>query len=227
MTITGNCPGCGRHCDLSAPGCGCGREYALSGVLPERRHGEEGPHGPHGRHAPHGHRPDRPDSDINGALIASLRDVGHLMRMQYEGKASQKRILILLSESEALTQKELTERLGIQPGSASEILAKLENADLIARVPNDADRRTTDVRLTEHGRALALEAAAQRRQRHEEMFACLSGEEKARLLALLEKLRADWEQRLASLPPREHPGHHGAHDGSGEGRRHGHPHPHE
>ena len=63
--------------------------------------------------------------DINEKLIINLRDIGHMMRMQYEGKASQKRILIILSKLETITQNELTVRLGIQPGSVSEILTKL------------------------------------------------------------------------------------------------------
>jgi len=34
------CPCCGRHCDLSAPHCGRGEEYARTGVIP-RGHGQQ------------------------------------------------------------------------------------------------------------------------------------------------------------------------------------------
>ncbi|MGN0789663.1 MAG: MarR family winged helix-turn-helix transcriptional regulator [Christensenellales bacterium] len=129
-------------------------------------------------------------------MIINLRDISRMMRMQYEGKASQKRILIILYESGVITQKKLTERLGIKPGSSSEILSKMENAGLIVRRPNDADRRTTDVLLTERGRACASEASNQRKQRHKDMFACLSEEEKTILLSLLEKIRTDWENKI-------------------------------
>ena len=117
------------------------------------------------------------------------------MRSQYEGRGSQTHILIVLMETEPVTQRDLTERLGIRPGSASEVIGKLESAGLIARTPSKADRRTADITLTELGRARAREAEEQRVRRHEEMFALLSGEEKAVLLALLEKLAADWESR--------------------------------
>lgn len=133
--------------------------------------------------------------DINGKLIINLRDLGHIMRLQYEGKASQKRILIILHEVGSITQRQLTERLGIQPGSASEVIIKLENAGLIVRTQNLVDRRTTDIQLTDSGKMLALEAVKQRKQRHEEMFSCLSKEEKQELLLLMEKLHADWELR--------------------------------
>ncbi len=131
-------------------------------------------------------------ADINDRLMINLWDIGHMMRARSEGKASQKRILIILNEFEPMTQRDLTERLGIQPGSASEILAKLEKAGLIIRTSNEADRRTTDIRLTDSGRKLAGEALGERQKRHEEMFSCLSEKEKEQFLLLLEKICADW-----------------------------------
>lgn len=211
MTEKGKCPGCGRHCDLSAPACGKGREFAGTGKLP--RCGRKDEH----------HRamsmPSYFSADTNEKLIINLRDIGHMMRMQYEGKASQKRILIILRESGTITQKELTERLGIQPGSASEILSKLENAGLIVRIQNETDKRTTDILLTDLGEELALEAAEQRRKRHEEMFSCLTSEEKTMLLSLLEKVSTDWVNRFAKSPAPCHHGHNREHGRHGD-RRH-------
>lgn len=137
----------------------------------------------------------RPAEDMDGRLVIGLRDVSHTMRSLYEGRGSQKRVLILLRELEPVTQRELTERLGIQSGSASEVIAKLEATGLITRSLSEADRRTADILLTEEGRRQADEALAQRRKRHEEMFSVLSGEEKAQLLSLLDKLNADWALR--------------------------------
>lgn len=138
-------------------------------------------------------------ADTNGRLIINLRDISHTMRFLYEGKGSQKRVLIILNEVGSITQRALTKRLGIQSGSASEVIAKLENAGLIIRTPSDADRRTTDVTLTEKGKQSALEAVKQRNRRHEEMFSCLSEKEKSDLLLLLEKINADWEARYQNI----------------------------
>lgn len=196
------CPGCGRHCSLNDLSCERGQEYLRTGKLPERNHGS-------GHHQ--GSRMEEYQrGGIDDKLIMNLRDISHMMRGQYEGKASQKRILIILQESDTLTQRELTERLGIQPGSASEILSKLENAGLITRTPNEADRRTTDIQLTDAGTELALEAVEQRQKRHQEMFSCLSLEERQTLLSLLEKVRSDWEIRFAGRHT-----HHGEHHGHG------------
>ena len=133
------------------------------------------------------------ETDIHGRLVSNLREIGHTLRAVSEGKGSQKRILVVLSQSGAITQSELTERLGIQPGSASEVLGKLEAAGLITRAQSEADKRTTDVRLTEAGEAAAQEAYAQRMARNAQMFAFLSEQEKAALLALLERVNEAWD----------------------------------
>lgn len=132
---------------------------------------------------------------INDRLILNFRDISHTMRSLYEGKGSQKRILIVLLEVGEMTQRELTRRLGIQPGSASEVIAKLENAGLLVRTASCEDRRTADIRLTEEGVQKAQEVKMQRITRHDQMFACLSDTEKATLTTLLEKINNDWEKR--------------------------------
>ena len=116
------------------------------------------------------------------------------MRQIAEGRASQKRILILLRETAGMTQKELTARLGVQPRSASEVLNKLEQADLISRTSSEADHRTTDICLTPAGEQLAQEAAVKRRERHEQMFSVLSEQEKDTLIELLERINAYWDK---------------------------------
>lgn len=147
--------------------------------------------------------------DINDRLIIHLRDLSHMMRAMYEGKGSQKRVLIVLYElGGSTTQRELTERLGIQPGSASEVIAKLESTGCIQRTPNENDRRTVDVALTDTGKALALEAREQRMRRHAQMFSCLSDNEKEQLLSLLEKVNGDWKNRIPMKEDSIRDGHH-------------------
>lgn len=134
-------------------------------------------------------------SQINHRLVRNFWDISHTMRQISEGKGSQKRILMILMERTTLTQRELTEYLGIQPGSVSEVIGKLEAAGLIRRTPSQRDRRTADLMLTETGRLAAREAYEKREQRHREMFACLSEKERAELLGLLEKLNGAWKEQ--------------------------------
>ncbi len=143
----------------------------------------------------HLHSPQYPALSPNDKLIVNLRALSHTIRDLYEGRESQKRTLILLRESDGITQRALTEKMGIQPGSASEVIGKLVAAGLVARTPNPEDRRTVNLHLTPSGRAEADSAFLQRQQRHQEMFSCLSGAERETLLTLLEKLNADWDSR--------------------------------
>lgn len=103
-------------------------------------------------------------------------------------RGSQKRILIVLDEiGDSVTQRELTGRLGIQSGSASEVIAKLESAGYIRRTPNETDHRTVDIELTEMGKVSAAEAREKRICRHEQMFSCLSDDEKINCCPCLKK----------------------------------------
>lgn len=201
------CPCCGRHCDLNSPKCERGAEYQRTGVVVEKPyHGKE-------RQLKDGQLKHYQEADIPKKLIINLRNINHVMRSLYEGKGSQKRILIVLKEAGNITQSELTERLGIQPGSASEVIAKLEDAGNIVRVPSESDRRTMDITLTEQGRILAETLLTQREKRHGEMFSCLSEEEKISLLKLLEKVNEDWATRYQEMG-KEHKrgdGHHKEH----------------
>lgn len=194
-------PCCGQNDNLSEPHCECGKEYIRTGDVPECRH-------THNKSESIRRKENYNTFDIDNKLIINLRNLGHTMRFLFEGKGSQKRVLIILYETGGITQRELTERMGIQPGSASEVIGKLEKAGLIERKSSQADRRTVDIQLTEAGRKEAEEAALQRKIRHREMFSCLSDDEKAALLSLTEKINSDWDSRYS-----EKTGHHGIHGG--------------
>lgn len=211
------CPCCGRHCDLDDPHCDRGRAFLEAGATATRYFSPE---------EAERRRTDYETMDMDSRLIVNLRDLGHTIRFLFEGKGSQKRILILLMESGGMTQRELTERIGVQPGSASEVVLKLEAAGLIQRTPSATDRRTTDIRLTESGYALAVEAAGQRRQRHADMFSCLSDDDKRALLSLVERLNVDWACRYPA-GDRRRSGQANGHRRRGDERREGDPHGHD
>ena len=186
------CPCCGHHCYLNNTQCERGAEYAQTGVIPPRTHKADGHNEKKKKDS---HKKKYHTLDQDNKLIWNLRDMGHIIRSLSEGKGSQSRILIIMSEVQTMTQRELTERLGIQPGSASEVIGKLESAGLLKRTPSEEDRRTSDIRLTDAGRLKAMEAIEQRKVCHAEMFSCLSEEDKADFLILLEKVNNDWRYR--------------------------------
>lgn len=144
--------------------------------------------------------------DTDNKIIVNLRGLGHTLRFSAEGKGSQDRILLVLMKAGSMSQKELAERMDIQPGSASEVLSKLENAGLIVRTENGEDRRAVDVALTDEGLGKAREIAGQREARRKDMLSALSEEEKTALLGLLEKLSADWHEKYGRGQGHQHCG---------------------
>lgn len=132
------------------------------------------------------------DKDTNGKLMQNLWNVVHVLQHTSGGRGSQNRILTILLRNRIVSQAELTEHLGIQSGSASEVLSKLESAGLIVRTESEEDRRTVNITLTPMGEEKAAIALAEREKKKRDMFSVLSEEEKAVLLSLLEKMTAHW-----------------------------------
>lgn len=150
-------------------------------------------HGPHGNHAetPPSIRDFEPDTQ-EGKLAAQLRGCGHYLYHNGLPKASQLRILYILSANGSMSQRLLQDVLGVKPGSLSEILGKLENAGYIARSKNEQDKRGVDIVATEEGRQAVSALKSQHEAAMHGMFGALDSQEQQQLSALLEKLLAAW-----------------------------------
>ncbi|MEL7610390.1 MAG: MarR family transcriptional regulator [Bacillota bacterium] len=121
-------------------------------------------------------------------LATRLRACGHFLYYQTGGKAGQRRILVTILKRESLTQKELQDMLEISSGALSEILQKMEEASLVERKKSCDDKRQVTLALTPAGKCMALQVQAHYARTLERMFECLSGQEKAQLGGILEKL---------------------------------------
>lgn len=108
-------------------------------------------------------------------------------------RQTQGRILKILYRQGPLSQKVLQEKLAIQPGSMSEIAAKLEHRGLLCRTRDEADKRKVLLSLTDAGRQDVEDFSAQGRPYAGRRFDALSEQEKHTLCALLEKLLDSWE----------------------------------
>lgn len=195
---TNICPCCPKGCDLSNLRCGRGEAYVKTGIIPENRNRNH-------HHEEHS-RSNDVEMSIDEKLFALLNRLGRAGHGASDGKSSQNRILQILRRSGCMTQHELTEQLGIQPGSVSEILKKLEAAGLITRQSNSEDRRTVDIALTDTGR---VQAEANRAQHTNHiLFESLTDDEKQHLLSLLEKVGRDWHTRFRGEGRHKHK-HHG------------------
>ena len=132
---------------------------------------------------------------IDTKIIKNFRGISHTIMRNSEGKGSQSRILIILLENKEVSQRALTKHLGIQPGSVSEVLKKLEDDGLINRLASEDDRRTSILSLTAEGEEAAKKALSHKDQLYNEMLEVLDEKDKQELLALLEKLNDDWDHK--------------------------------
>jgi DNA-binding MarR family transcriptional regulator len=87
-----------------------------------------------------------------------------------------------------LRMAELADALRVVPRSATGVVEGLEEAGLVRRVTDPANRRSVLVSLTSEGRGTLDELAAARRQTAEELFGPLTPDDQLRLLALLTTL---------------------------------------
>lgn len=106
---------------------------------------------------------------------------------------TQGRILKILYLYGPMTQKALRDKLAIQPGSMSEIAAKLERKGLLVRQQDSVDKRKVLLSLTDAGRADVEAFAVKHKSAHGRRFDALSPAEQQTLKALLEKLLDSWD----------------------------------
>lgn len=198
------CNECGRHCPLDALHCDRGRKAA--GLLDsdasskgshdahEKRnerneHDERREHNGRREHLSHHF-----DLEATGdaGLYTRLRQCGHYLFYSGKEQSRQKKVLALLAEhTDGITQRELTEILGIHRASVSELLGKLEKKGFIVRTADEKDRRQVQVALTEKGKN-ELPDGSSKEHGPSILFEVLTDEEKTSLYSILGKLIQAW-----------------------------------
>ena len=100
-------------------------------------------------------------------------------------------VLTVLDRFEGASQQAIGERLGIDPSSMVGVIDDCEAAGLAERRRDPADRRRHAVYLTPKGRETLAAARTAAKRLQDEVLAPLDAEERATLLALLERLAAE------------------------------------
>lgn len=101
----------------------------------------------------------------------------------------QGRALSALSRADRpLRMAELAEALRVVPRSATGVIEGLEDAGLVRRATDPANRRSVLVTLTAAGQDRLADLAEARRATAEELFAALSPADRTQLLTLLTRL---------------------------------------
>ena len=151
--------------------------------------------------------PRRPDPEflkrrIEDSDLMELIDMaGRMAQRRPQGgpAKSQALVLSILAGREALSQRELQQMLGIQPGSLSELLSKLEGKGYLVREKAE-DRRGNLLRITDEGRK-AIPTADDLPE--DDPFAALTDEQQDQFALLLRKLLTNWVDAMEAAGPRE------------------------
>lgn len=133
---------------------------------------------------------DRHSDDI----IPLIERCAHFIHHRRGGNRAQGKILFILMKEGEMTQKDLQERLGIQAGSISEIVLKLQAKGLIERKKDEKDKRRFKLTITQQGRTHLDEKRKYHMEQEKSLFDELTLEEQAQLQTLLLKVHKSWEK---------------------------------
>lgn len=150
--------------------------------MPGERPEGFGPHGMHHMRRHHCMRPMCPPEIDMDDLDSLFRACSRMMHHEARGRfgSTQDRIIRILHENGGtMGQKALQQLLGVQPGSISEILSKMEEKELISRNKDEDDRRAS---------LISLKNDELREEKRESFFEVLSEEEKETMKVLLRKV---------------------------------------
>lgn len=106
-------------------------------------------------------------------------------------RAADAAVLRLLAFAPGLSQREIADRLGLQPSRLVALADSLEARHLVERTRGHTDRRHYELRLTPGGMALYGELAKAIATHDDECGGGLRPDERAQLVTLLSRLAAD------------------------------------
>lgn len=126
------------------------------------------------------------------SLLSLLIRCGYIAEKKSGRQRGQNRILNILLDTPKMSQKFLQKQLGIEPGSMSEIISKMEQKGLLMREKDVEDRRKMIVCLTDKGRKTAEKIGQYRLE--EDYFSVLREEEQLQLKMMIQKLLIQWKK---------------------------------
>lgn len=121
--------------------------------------------------------------------------------------AQERALRVITRSDEPLRMTELADRLGVVPRSVTTVIDALEQAGLVRRAVDPANRRAIRLHLTDAGLAVREEMRQARRQASEDLLAPLSADQRHSLIELLSVLDdAPGDGRKSGSSPHGRPG---------------------
>ncbi|MFM5915491.1 MAG: MarR family winged helix-turn-helix transcriptional regulator [Chakrabartia godavariana] len=139
------------------------------------------------------------EPDNLGTMIA---DVSHLMRRAFDERARgiglsrpQWRVLTMLRRHEGINQGGLAELVEVEPITLCRMVDRLQEANLVERRADPADRRAWRLHLTDKARAILEEMRPMAFGLFEDAMSGLESAERADLFRMLERMRNNLSRR--------------------------------
>jgi len=139
------------------------------------------------------------EPDNLGTMVA---DVSHLMRRAFDERARssglsrpQWRVLTMLRRHEGINQGGLAELVEVEPITLCRMVDRLQEAGLVERRANPADRRAWLLHLTDKARALLEEMRPMAFSLFDDAMAGLDPAERSDLFRMLERIRTNLSRR--------------------------------
>jgi len=129
-------------------------------------------------------------------LAWEIGETSHAMRRFYDRRVAQLgvtraqwRVIAVLGHHPGMKQVELADRLDVEPISACRIIDRLEEAGLVERQRDPADRRAWRLSLTAKAQPIRERLRELAEEMSLEAFAGLSGEQLAQMRVALARIR--------------------------------------
>lgn len=143
-----------------------------------------------------------PENSIGYLARIVFRSFSRLLErgtLTYDVSAGQWRFLRQLWREDGITQRELSERVGMREPTTVVALKGLEKAGFITRNKTSDDRRKTFIHLTPHARKLELILAPMNAEVHEIATRGMTDEEVETLQALMRRVIENLADETAKL----------------------------
>jgi DNA-binding MarR family transcriptional regulator len=131
--------------------------------------------------------------DNIGSMVA---DVARLMRRSFDARARdigvtrpQWQVLTVLRRNEGVNQGKLADLLDVEPITVCRMVDRLQEADMVERRPDPADRRSWRLYLTEKGHMFADQLRPLADDIFEDALVGLKGDERKMLMTMLDRIR--------------------------------------
>ena len=131
-------------------------------------------------------------------IASLLAQVSRLMRRAFDEKARtigvtrpQWQVLSVLRHNAGIKQGGLAEILEVEPITAGRMIDRMQEAGLVERRPDPADRRAWRLHLTQRGDDLVEQLRPLAREAYELALDGVTEEDRVRLLGILEGMRAN------------------------------------